>query len=83
MADLPQVVSNPLRTGVQIGSAGLIVEFIDAFLYNMDDRQYAALIAVLGLVFSIIQNLYEQRKGVYFLKPKQLTENESSSSPEA
>lgn len=75
MANLPQSIANPARTGVQMGAAAIIVEFIDAFFYDLSERQYAALVALLILVVSFVQNLYEQYKDVYFLKPKQLTES--------
>lgn len=61
-------IANPIRTGVQIVPAAAITEFIDAFFVNMNDRQYAALMVLLTLVISVCQNVYENYKGVGFLR---------------
>ena len=59
---------NPVRTGVQAVPAMVITEAVDAFLYDMSDRQYLALAALLLLVFSWIQALVELKMGRAFLK---------------
>lgn len=52
-------ISNPLRTAAQGTPAVLITEFIDAFIKDLDERQYAALAGILLLVFSVAQNAWE------------------------
>lgn len=61
-------VSGPVRTAVQLVPAAVFVEVADAFFYDFDDRQYAALLGLLLLVFSWAQNFIEQKKGAYFLR---------------
>lgn len=69
---LPQSVANPTRTGIQLSGAAIIVEFIDAFFYDFDDRQYAAILAVLTVLVGLAQNYYEQRTGKYLFKPREV-----------
>lgn len=57
-----QSIVRPVRTAVQLAPAAVITEFADAFIYDMNDKQYAALAGVLLLVFSYSQNLYEELK---------------------
>lgn len=64
------VVANPIRTATQLVPAAVITELIDAFITNLNEQQYAALLAGLLLVTSVIQNLLEQRSGIKFLGAK-------------
>jgi hypothetical protein len=57
-------VANPVRTGLQGGAAWVVTEGIDAFLYDMDDRQYGVALVGLAMVFSFIQNVAENHFGV-------------------
>ena len=61
-------VANPIRTAVQLAPAAVITEFVDAFIHDMNDKQYAALAGMLLLVFSYGQNLVEEIKGRALLK---------------
>lgn len=64
-----KAIANPTRTAVQLVPAGVITEFIDAWVYNMSDKQYAAMLGLLLLVFSYGQSLYENLKGRAIIKP--------------
>lgn len=61
-------VSGPTRTAVQYVPAFVFTEAVDAFIVNLDEKQYAALAGLLLLVFSWSQNLYENVKGKGFLR---------------
>lgn len=65
---LPASIANPVRTAGQLLPSAIIVEFIDAFVTNLSDKQYAALSGLLLLVFCYLQNLVEEIKGRAFLK---------------
>lgn len=54
-------LSKPARTAVQAVPSAAVVEFVDAFVYDMTDRQYAAAIVGLTLVISYVQALIENR----------------------
>ena len=61
-------VANPIRTGVQLVPSAIITEFVDAFIYDMDEKQYLALAAMLLMFISYGQNLLENRRGSGFLR---------------
>ena len=66
MSDTPKVseaVARPIRTAVQIAPSAAITEFVDAFFWDMTDRQYAALIVILTLAFGTIQAVVENSTG--------------------
>ncbi len=63
-----QSVARPLRTGVQLLSAGVVVEFVDAFFYDFTDRQYAAAVALVTMLLGFLQVLVEDRAGKAFLR---------------
>jgi len=63
-----RAISGPVRTVTQLVPAFVFTEFIDAFLYNFDEKQYAAMAALLLLLTSFGQNLFEQIRGKTFLK---------------
>jgi hypothetical protein len=55
-------VARPARTAMQLVPSAVVTEFVDAFVYNLSDKQYAALAGMLLLIFSYAQNLVEERK---------------------
>lgn len=61
-------VSGPVRTAVQMVPSAILTEFIDAWLFDMTERQYVALSGLLLLVVSWAQNYFEQKKGIFFLR---------------
>ena len=63
-----EAVARPVRTAVQMTPSAVITEFVDAFFYDMGDRQYVALFALLTLLFGFIQNVVENRSGKGFLR---------------
>lgn len=66
---LSTAVANPIRTGVQGGVAWGLTEILDSFnILPMDDRQYVAVLLLLTLIVSGIQNAVENAKGVGFLR---------------
>lgn len=58
-----EAIARPVRTLVQAAPAGAITEFVDAFVYDMSDRQYASLLVVLTLAISFGQNAWENARG--------------------
>lgn len=63
-----QAVARPVRTATQFVPAAVVVEFIDAFLADLDGRQYAALLALLTVIVGFIQVTIEDRTGKAFLR---------------
>lgn len=63
-----QSVARPVRTATQIGAAAIVVEFVSAFLFDLSDRQYAAAVALLTLVFGWAQVVIENHIGKGFLR---------------
>lgn len=63
-----QAVARPARTAVQMVPSAVVTEFIDAFVHNLSDKQYAALAALLLLVFGYVQVLVENGIGKGFLR---------------
>ena len=61
-------IVNPARTAVQLVPAAIITEAIDAFAYNMSEKQYAALLGLLLLASSFFQNYIEFKKGKFMFK---------------
>jgi hypothetical protein len=58
-----EAVARPARTAIQVVPSAAITEFVDAFLYDMTDRQYAALVVVLTLAFGWAQAAIENARG--------------------
>lgn len=52
-------VAGPTRTLIQAGPSYAFVEFVDAFFYDMTDRQYAALVVLLTLLLGFGQAVIE------------------------
>lgn len=65
---ISQQVARPVRTAAQLVPSAIITEFVDAFIHNLDDKQYAALGALLLLIFSFIQAHFEDVAGIGFLR---------------
>lgn len=63
MSQVSDAVARPVRTGIQMAPAAVVTELVDVFVYNMDERGYAAVFAGLTLLFSWLQTLAENRKG--------------------
>lgn len=59
----PAALKRPIRTAIQASPAWAITECIDAFLYDMSDRQFGALMGLLLVLFSWIQVLVENKVG--------------------
>jgi hypothetical protein len=68
MNTVSDAVARPARTGLQGGAGWVVAEFIDAFLWDMDDRQYGIAVVVLGSVISWIQNTVENHYGKGLLR---------------
>lgn len=60
----PAAVARPLRTAIQASPAWVITECIDAFIYDMSDRQFGALMGLLLVLVSWTQVLVENKAGV-------------------
>lgn len=56
------------RTVVQGTVAGALVEFVDAFIFDMSDRQYGAAIVALTMLLSYVQTFIEDKKGAGLLR---------------
>lgn len=73
-------VARPTRGVLQGGAGWVVTEGIDAFLWDMNDRQYGIAVIILGALVSFIQNTVENRAGVAILrdlppKPQPVVEN--------
>lgn len=65
---ISEAVARPLRTAPQGGAAWALTEGIDAFLWDMNDRQYGILVVLLTMVFSFIQVAIEDGISKAFLR---------------
>lgn len=63
-----EAVARPVRTAVQAAPAWVITEFVDAWLFDMDERQFGVLVLLLTMLFAWIQAAIENAKGVGFLR---------------
>ncbi len=63
-----QSIARPLRTGLQLISAGVLVEVVDSTVWDMTDRQYAAIVALLTMVIGFIQVMIEDKTGTALLR---------------
>lgn len=62
-ARVSEAIARPARTAIQAAPAAAIVEFVDVFFYDMNDKQYAALLVMLTLLFGYAQAAYENSRG--------------------
>lgn len=69
-----EAIARPLRTAPQGGLAWAVTEGIDAFIVDMDERQYGVLIVLLTMVFSFVQTAIENGIGKAFLRRLPATE---------
>lgn len=58
-----EAVARPARTAIQMAPSAVVTELIDVFVFDMDERGYAAVFAGLTLLFSAIQNWRENSAG--------------------
>lgn len=65
---ISQAVARPVRTATQLVPAIVIVDVVDVFVFDFDDRQYAAAAAFLTMVFGWATVLIEDWKGKAFLR---------------
>ena len=63
-----QALARPLRTGPQGGLAWAVTEGFDAFIVDMNDRQYGILVVLLTMLFSFLQASLENGLGKAFLR---------------
>ncbi len=63
MSQITEKVARPGRTLMQASPAFAVTEGIDAWVYDMNDRQYGVTIILLTMLFSFIQTAYEDYKG--------------------
>lgn len=68
MARITEVVARPIRTVGQGTIGWVITEVVDAFVWDMDDRQYGIAVIALGGLVSFAQNAWENRIGRGFLR---------------
>jgi len=70
MADtkVSDVVARPVRTATQAAPAWIITEFIDAWIYDMDERQFGVLVLLLTMLIGGAQVAIENHFGKAFLR---------------
>lgn len=56
-------VARTTRTGVWLGAAETIVQFVEAFVTELDEAEHVALLATLTLVVNLCVGLYENHRG--------------------
>ncbi len=61
-------VARPVRTLGQLTASAVFTEFIDAFLYDMSEKQYAALLGLLTILFTWLQVIVENWRGKALLR---------------
>lgn len=67
-ATVSEAVARPLRTAGQGGLGWIVTELVDAFVYDMTDRQYGVLVLALGVLFSFLQTVAENHTGTAVLR---------------
>jgi hypothetical protein len=65
---ISEVIARPVRTGIQLGAATVLTEFVDAFFTDLTDKQYGALVAFLTLLLSMVQAAVENSTGKALLR---------------
>lgn len=56
-------ITRPARTALQATPALALTEFIDAFLFDLNEPQYGALVGLLTVAIGWVQTLTENRVG--------------------
>lgn len=67
-AKVSDTTARTARTTVQGGAGWVIVEALNAFGWDMTQRQYGIAVVIAGVVFSFAQNLIENHFGKALLK---------------
>lgn len=66
---ISEVVARPARGAGQGGAGWIVTETIEAFgIYDFTEKQYGLSVFILGVVFSFLQTLIENRLGKAFLR---------------
>lgn len=68
MSDVTAKVARPVRTAGQATVSWIVVEGIDAFLVDLDERQYGVAVAGLTVLFGWIQIVVENKFGAGILR---------------
>lgn len=61
-----EAVARPVRTAGQMVPSAVVTELLDIFVYDFDERGYAAVFAALTILFGWIQNAVENSRGQAF-----------------
>lgn len=69
-----EALARPVRTGLQGTPAWVITEGIDAWVYDMNDRQYGVLVLLLTMLVGWMQTAYENHVGKGLLRQVPPTE---------
>lgn len=69
-----EAVARPVRTAVQATPAWAITEGIDAFLWDMSDRQYGIAVILFTMLIGFVQNAIENGIGKAFLRDTRVTD---------
>jgi len=68
MNTVSEAIARPARTTVQGGIGLVFAQFVDAWLYDMNDIQFGSLVALLTIVISFVQNVVEDGIGKAILR---------------
>lgn len=63
-----EAVARPVRTAGQLVPAVVIVDVVDAFVTDLDERQYGVAVAALTLLISWVQTVVENHYGRALLR---------------
>jgi hypothetical protein len=63
-----EVVARPIRTAAQATPSWILTEFVDAWLFDMSERQFAATVLLLTMLFAYGQAAVENAAGRGFLR---------------
>lgn len=63
-----EALARPVRTGLQGTPAWIITEGIDAWFYDMNDRQYGITVLFLTMAFGYVQAIVENYLGKGLLR---------------
>lgn len=61
-------ITRPIRTALQATPALALTEFIDAFVHDLNEQQYGALVGLLTVVIGWAQTLTENSLGKGLLR---------------
>lgn len=60
---ISSAVARPTRTALQATPALVLTEFVDAFVYDLNEPQYGALVGLLTVVLGWLQTFTENKLG--------------------